>query len=280
MTEMIVRKKGLLIALLLTCLHTFSSSGVKAQSIGDTLWSDVKASVYDAGTVFTGYDVNKYYNVTTWITIGGVIDLTAASVAFFDDHVRTSFKHDHNPTKDRFNDIGNLYGTGLPGGVLAAGLYGYGLFGDNPKVRIAGRHIVQSVAYSGIVTTILKDLIGRERPYMGNGPWQFHGPSLKADYASMPSGHTTVAFAISSSLSEDIHNTFATIGLYSLAALTGAARIYSDKHWLSDTFLGAAIGTACGYATAHAEELRAQNADHSSLLISPTINGFSLTYAF
>ena len=64
----------------------------------------------------------------------------------------------------------------------------------------------------------------------------------------MPSGHVTVAFAMSSVLAERIDNVYASVFLYSLAASTVFQRIYSDSHWASDCIPAAVIGFVIGKA--------------------------------
>ena len=58
----------------------------------------------------------------------------------------------------------------------------------------------------------------------------------------MPSGHTTAAFALATSLSDDIHRPWASVGLYTLAVGTGAARVIRNAHWISDVAAGAVLG--------------------------------------
>ena len=58
----------------------------------------------------------------------------------------------------------------------------------------------------------------------------------------MPSGHTTVAFALATALADDIHRPWATVGLYTLAAGVGWSRINDNRHWLSDVAGGAILG--------------------------------------
>ena len=69
----------------------------------------------------------------------------------------------------------------------------------------------------------------------------FHGGHA---YASFPSGHTTLAFAMATSLSDDIHRTWATVGLYGLATGVAVSRVYQEAHWVSDVVGGAALGIA------------------------------------
>jgi len=72
-------------------------------------------------------------------------------------------------------------------------------------------------------------------------PGQFN-----TDLTSFPSGHATLAFAVSSAMANYLNNIYWKIGWYSIATLVGTARIYHDKHWLSDVVIGSAIGYFIG----------------------------------
>jgi membrane-associated phospholipid phosphatase len=240
----------------------------------DTVWSDTKALFTEWGLIYTA---PLRFGVRGWLLTGGALAGTGVTM-LADVPVRKEFLEEHNRTKDVVTDLGNLYGTGLPGAVVIVGLYGGGLIFDSPNIRLAGRHVVQSLAYAGLLTTGLKMVIGRHRPYLNDGNQAFDLFTTNDAYFSLPSGHTTVAFAISSSLAADIDNPYATIGLYGIAALTAASRIYVDRHWLSDTFLGAAIGTACGYGVVHLHD--AEWGNESSLYVLPTLDGIMVVGRF
>jgi membrane-associated phospholipid phosphatase len=240
----------------------------------DTLWSDTKAMFTEGALIYTA---PLRFGARGWLLTGGALAGTGLAMTA-DEFMRREFLEEHGTTKDAVTDLGNLYGTGLPGAVVVVGLYGGGLIFDSPKTRLAGRHVVQSLVYAGLLTTGLKIVIGRHRPYLNDGN-QAYTPFTGNDaYYSMPSGHTTVAFAISSSLAADIDNPYATIGLYGIAALTAASRMYVDRHWLSDTFLGAAIGTACGYGVVHLHDT--SWGDASSLYVMPTLDGVMVAWRF
>jgi membrane-associated phospholipid phosphatase len=51
-----------------------------------------------------------------------------------------------------------------------------------------------------------------------------------------------VAFALATALSDDIHRTWASLGLYSLATGVGWSRLNDNKHWVSDVAGGALVG--------------------------------------
>jgi membrane-associated phospholipid phosphatase len=150
------------------------------------------------------------------------------------------------------------------------------LFGDT-EIRKTGIMMFETLMWSGIVTNVFKSAFGRSRPYMNEGNVEFRVFQFKAGTTSLPSGHTTVAFALSSVLSERLHNTAASVGLYSLASLTALARVYHNVHWFSDTFLGAAIGTVAGVAIADFNE---NGSPHSSAQVRLMPERISLVLSF
>jgi membrane-associated phospholipid phosphatase len=119
-------------------------------------------------------------------------------------------------------------------GLAAAGLAA----GDSRLVRSAKR-VGASVLLAGAVAGGAKLAIGRPRPEQSldaDGYRPFSGQ------VSMPSGHCTVAFALSTSLADEIHRPWASVGLYGLASAVAWSRINDNKHWLTDVVSGALVG--------------------------------------
>jgi membrane-associated phospholipid phosphatase len=126
-----------------------------------------------------------------------------------------------------------IYGT-VTLGIVAAGL----LSGDREVTRSGGR-VAASLLLAGGSTTLAKIAFGRPRPSESldaDGYVPFSGQD------AMPSGHTTMAFALAASLSDEIRNPFATVGLYTVATGVGWSRINDNRHWLSDVCAGALVG--------------------------------------
>ncbi len=239
----------------------------------DTLWSDTKAVFTEGIDIFSA---PVRFGATQWGIAGGVVAGTALLMPA-DDDTRTAFSKWKGTDGERLSEIGNYYGTLIPGLAVSLGLYSTGLIFDESSVRRAGRHVFQAMLYAGAITTAAKMLIGRHRPFLNEGQYVFDGPSGKDEYFSLPSGHSTVAFSISATLAAELDHPAATVALYSLATLTAASRIYSDRHWLSDTFLGAAIGTACGYGVVHLGD--GISSGTSSWMIVPTGNGVMISWS-
>jgi PAP2 superfamily len=142
--------------------------------------------------------------------------------------------------------IGTFYGEWYSI-VGVAGAFGvYGLAAKDTTAKKISIELLQAGLYSELITVTLKVIVGRARPLADEGAFVYHPFSLDYNFQSMPSGHTTSAFALSTVMSRHAKTTVLKIAAYLPAGLTMFARIYQDKHWLSDEILGAAIGYFVG----------------------------------
>jgi membrane-associated phospholipid phosphatase len=126
-----------------------------------------------------------------------------------------------------------VYGT-ITAGVLATGV----LSGNTAIIRSGGR-LATTLALAGAASSLAKLTLGRPRPDQSedaDGYVPFSGQE------AMPSGHTTMAFALATALSDDIDQTWASVGLYTMAAGVAWSRLNDNRHWLSDVAAGAALG--------------------------------------
>jgi len=238
------------------------------KDIGSIIVNDFAVSFNDGiKTIVSPF----HYNTKDAIIVGAVLTTTALLFTV-DDETRTYAKKQTSSFNDNLKDVGNFYGNIYPAAVVGGGFYAYGLFAGNDNVRTTGRMVFESVAIAGLITTITKSLLGRHRPYTDDGSIKYEGPTLNSDYLSLPSGHSTVAFALSATLANRFHNTYLSIGLYSLAGITSLARIYDDKHWASDVFLGSAIGYFVG------DFISGKKNKETAYHIYPAINGLKLVY--
>ncbi|MBW8769385.1 MAG: phosphatase PAP2 family protein [Gemmatimonadetes bacterium] len=157
-----------------------------------------------------------------------------------------------------------------PGAVIiGVSLYGVGRLAHWREVADLGLHGTEAVAVSGAVTTLLKGVVGRARPYVSSDttPSDFHfGRGFRnGAYQSFPSGHTTVAFAAAAVVtSESAHWGKRAVWLvapamYGGATLVGLSRMYNNAHWASDVALGAAIGTFSGIKVVRFNHTRAHD---------------------
>ncbi len=268
--------KSLLLANCISVLITFStyaqqdSSQTNHESFLRTdesvFTNDVKTVFQTAGTIFTA---PFHFEKKEWIETGVIVAGTALLFTV-DNSARPLVQHNQSQFGDNVFAVGRQYGRELYGLSLSGGLYLGGLAFRNHDVRETGMMLFESIVFAGVTTNIIKVLAGRSRPYMNEGTVKFHGFEFDNDFESLPSGHTTVAFAVSSVLSSQINNTWASVGLYSFATLTAFSRVYHDEHWISDTFLGAVIGNVVGKTVVN---LHKREDKQTSLLITPSVNG-------
>lgn len=95
---------------------------------------------------------------------------------------------------------------------------------------------------SGIVVSILKRIIGRERPYVSFSPDRFYGLKYlyehnllwNSSYHSFPSGHTITIFTTIWFLSFNLKNKIVKLILFFIGGMVGVSRIYLSYHWTSD----------------------------------------------
>jgi membrane-associated phospholipid phosphatase len=124
-------------------------------------------------------------------------------------------------------------------GPIALGLLGAGLVSGDDDVTRAGGRLALTLALAGAASGAIKWALGRPRPSESSDA---DGYVPLSGQEAMPSGHTTMAFALATALADDIHRTWASVGLYTLAAGVGWSRINDNRHWLSDVAAGAVLG--------------------------------------
>jgi len=108
-----------------------------------------------------------------------------------------------------------------------------------------------SVAASSAVGQAAKYVIGRARPNYVHDQTLFYGPfsplhpvrGIQID--SLPSGHTTVAFAMAAALAWRWPRL--TLLWFSLAAGVAVSRTLADVHFPSDVIIGAGLGSFIGW---------------------------------
>lgn len=217
------------IAAVLLCL---TAGNLAAQApMPDSTWRQEKPAVPARG----GPHVIRLWEVAA--VAGGIAATTAADLS-----LRTYVQDHRSHSLDSKLAIFRHMGQPEVFATVSLGVVGAGLVLGNPRLTRAGLRIVGAVGGAGAAALVIKQVVGRVRPE-NNPPNQYQFNPFSGD-ASFPSGHTTVAFALAASLSDEIHNRWATLGLYSAASLTAWSRVNDNRHWLSDTIAGAAVGIA------------------------------------
>ncbi len=158
-------------------------------------------------------------------------------------------------------------------GLLALDAQREGRLGELPA---DGLVIAEAVALNGAVTQIVKFAVGRERPFVHALPAE--QKPLTAHPAdnnvSFYSSHTSFAFSLAVStatVASMRHQRWApliwAVGLAG-AAVVGYLRIAADQHYFTDVLVGAAAGSAIGFAVPYGFHREA-----GTLAVSPVPGG-------
>lgn len=196
-----------------------------------------------------------------------------------DGQLRRGFAKNHSSLNHDLASVAEKFGNGgyELGLVAAYGGLGYAL--NNDYAQRTAVLSVESFAAANAAGTLVKYFAGRARPYTHQGKGIFRPFKMKTAYTSFPSGHTTSAFAVASVFARRADSPWVGAAVYALAAGTALQRVYDDKHWASDVFAGAALGTAVGRWIASPS----RSAAPSAMLLpvySPGYAGAALTCAF
>ena len=249
---------------------------ISADSSITSVWEDINIGLNTGSKIITS---PAHFETKDWI-YGGLAIATTGIAFLIDNDIRNSFKKNHSSFMDNIADVGYNYGNATYAITFSGAVYLGGKIFREEKYSTTGRMLLEGLLYAGITTTVLKTIIGRSRPYTEDGPSQFNGFQIKTETTSLPSGHVTVAFAISSVLAERIDNVYASVLLYSLAGSTVFQRIYDDKHWASDTILAAVIGYTIGKAVVKLDSNQKLNNVSVSTYYLPNGTGLNLKYSF
>lgn len=234
---------------------------------------DFLSFLHTGGNLCTSF---TQFDKSTQIKTAGSLLFIAAAYSI-DYNAKKFASLNHSNFNNSLFSIDKVYGSGYT--LLGiGGLYGYGILFNNDNVRKLGLQTIEAVGYAGLITSILKAVVGRSRPYANEGKARFRPFNVHAAYTSFPSGHATVSFAVSTVLANNTNSLFLKILCYSASTLVLGARIYHNDHWLSDVITGGLIGHFVGDFVS--SQNNGNNKRNSGLSIGFSFNSINLSYSF
>lgn len=253
-----------------------------------TIWQDLGNDLKYFGSDWGAYFIEPFASRKNILISSGVVVGTVLSSAVDKDFRKAVSRQGYSTYNKDFWDAPTAYGFVQYPSIFGGALYTVGLLTRETELRKTGRMLLQALAYSGTLTMAMRFAFGRHRPFVSadGSQYNFSWFNSVGDTQSFPSGHTVVAFATSTILAEQIDTWWARIVLYSFAALTGYARLYNDKHWLSDVIFGAALGYGSAKFVLKREEEREDNEKRKmkkkggGFSLTPSFNGINLSYTF
>ncbi len=267
-----MHSRALFLGLSLTCATANRIAAQDTIPDGRTIVPRDTADAQRHKTLFTYRDA----------ALAGGFALVTVAMFPLDRHIAESLQDEDVRANKFFDKAGkDVEAISTPGAfIIGGGLYAAGKLTNHPDLADLGWHGTEGVLLASGITSILKGVLGRSRPYVNadTTPRDFgflrgfgrNKPKLRADgtavqngdYQSFPSGHTTTAFAAAAAVTSEMRRMhpgsviIVAPLMYGGATLVGLSRMYHNNHWASDVALGAGIGTFSGlkvvrYSHAH-----------------------------
>ena len=149
---------------------------------------------------------------------------------------------------DQITDFGKSGWFLWPLGILFLGLAALPSLPRVPQLVLAAvmarvGFLFVAVGAPSLFDTVIKRMIGRARPLVGGSldPYLFHPFHWTAEYAGLPSGHTTTAFAALVAFGTLWPRARTVMWIYALAI--AVSRVVVTAHYPSDVLAGAVVGT-------------------------------------
>jgi membrane-associated phospholipid phosphatase len=181
-----------------------------------------------------------------WIPTTAFLGSTAGFMAW--DSAESAYFR-RTSTFQGFNNVFTSNATQIGIIVAPISLYVIGSIRKDSKMRGTALLAGEAFADAEILATVLKDATRRMRPtgipVGGNfsDSWFESGGSFLRGNGSFPSGHTIAAFSIATVVARRYGNhRWVPYAAYGMAALVGFSRLSLSSHFLSDVFVGGALG--------------------------------------
>jgi membrane-associated phospholipid phosphatase len=210
-------------------------------------------------------------NVTWWhglVALGGYAILTT-----LDGRINRFVAENRSDGSNDFSSVIRRMGQPEVFATAGLGILATGVMAGNPRLRDAGIRITGGLALTGVLVTAAKFTAGRSRPSKAGSDSDDFAPFSGA--TSAPSGHAAMAFALATSLSDEIRKPWATAVLYTAASGTAWSRVNDNVHWFSDVVAGAALGIV----TAKFMDGRLRLFGLNAPRVTPMAQGLSLAWS-
>ena len=125
-------------------------------------------------------------------------------------------------------------------------LYSIGIIQKDSLIKKKAVFVGETFLVSAFITLASKQIIKRERPY---NRYLELDPVVFENSYSMPSGHTSTAFATATSLSLAYPKWYVIAPSFVWAGSVGYSRMHLGVHYPSDVLIGAFVGSGSAYLT-------------------------------
>ena len=130
-------------------------------------------------------------------------------------------------------------------------IYTLGMINNDSVAKQKALFIGETFLASAFITVVSKKIIKTDRPY---DTYPMIQPVVSEASYSMPSGHTSTAFATATSLSLAYPKWYVVAPSFVWAGAIGYSRMHLGVHYPSDVLAGALVGSGSAYITYKANQ--------------------------
>ena len=130
-------------------------------------------------------------------------------------------------------------------------IYTLGMINNDSVAKQKALFIGETFLASAFITVVSKKIIKTDRPY---DTYPMVQPVVSEASYSMPSGHTSTAFASATSLSLAYPKWYVVAPSFVWAGAIGYSRMHLGVHYPSDVLAGALVGSGSAYLTYKANQ--------------------------
>lgn len=131
--------------------------------------------------------------------------------------------------------------------AAVAGEFIYGYASGDKTMQQNAWQMAAGLGATEIITFALKDGVQRSRPFVKYPDIvPYNGKPSSVDY-SFPSGHTSTAFSVATSISLQYRKWYVVAPAFLYAGTVGYSRLYLGMHYPTDVAAGAVIGAGSAW---------------------------------
>ncbi|HEX3534596.1 MAG TPA: phosphatase PAP2 family protein [Gemmatimonadaceae bacterium] len=178
-----------------------------------------------------------------------IVPVGVAASAALDPEAREWALQSQTRSLDRLARPVNRLGTTQVLAPAMAITYVGAVLTDHQSLAVETLNTAAGFVAADLVESVLKPVVGRERPYAEGNSHRFRPFTANGDWHSFPSAHVAHITSIAAAISAQAHSTRISALTDVLVTLVGWDRVYEDQHWTSDVTATVVLSSLISNAT-------------------------------